>query len=122
MIGLSLEGFIKMQGTLELITAPAALFPSYGNRSFRVSEIVAAGSFCYHATSYVVETRSWVMMFEISGFEGTGTLQRRVSSLISHGEAGDNPSSAREHSGLMSWQQGSFKREFLSSPCRCSRN
>ncbi|KAJ0677142.1 hypothetical protein HanRHA438_Chr12g0537331 [Helianthus annuus] len=55
------------------------------------------------------------MMFEISGFEGTGTLQRRASSLISHGGAGDNPSSAREHSGLMSWQQGSFKRVSLIS-------
>ena len=39
MIGLLLEGFIKTQGTLELITAPAALFPSYGDRSFRMSEI-----------------------------------------------------------------------------------
>ncbi|KAF5763237.1 putative cation/H+ exchanger, rmlC-like jelly roll, cation/H+ exchanger, CPA1 family [Helianthus annuus] len=109
MIGLLLEGFIKTQGTLELITAPAALFPSYGDRSFRVSEIAAAGSFCHHATSYVVETRSRVMMFEISGFEGTRTLQRRASSLISHGGAGDNPSPAREHSGLMSWPQGPFK-------------
>lgn len=39
MIGFILEGFIKTQGTLEIITAPAALFSSYADRSFRVSEI-----------------------------------------------------------------------------------
>nr|GFA24554.1 plasma membrane Na(+) /H(+) antiporter [Tanacetum cinerariifolium] len=43
MIGLLLEGFIKTQGTLELITEPAALFPSYGDQSFRVSEIAGKG-------------------------------------------------------------------------------
>ncbi|KAI3717522.1 hypothetical protein L1987_69197 [Smallanthus sonchifolius] len=114
MIGLLLEGFIKTQGTLELITAPAALFPSYGDRSFRVSEI-AAGSFCHHASLYIVETRTRVMMFDISGFEGSGSLQRRASSLISHGGVGDNPSPTREHSGLMSWPEGSFKSRQRSS-------
>lgn len=103
MIGLLLEGFIKTQGTFELITAPAALFPTYG---FRASEIT--GSFCHYASSYIVETRTRVILFEIGGFEG---LQRRASSLISHGGAGvgDNPSPTREHSGLMSWPEGSFK-------------
>ncbi|KAL8249031.1 hypothetical protein R6Q59_005899 [Mikania micrantha] len=102
MIGFLLEGFVKTQVPLELITAPAALFPSYGDRSFLGSD----GSFCHHASSYIVESRTRVIMFEISGFEGNGTLQRRASSLISHG---DNPSPAKEHSGLMSWPQGSFK-------------
>ncbi|XP_076893552.1 sodium/hydrogen exchanger 8-like [Bidens hawaiensis] len=109
MIGLLLEGFIKTQGTLELITAPAALFPSYSDRSFRVSEVTTGGSFCHHASSYIAETRTRVIMYEISGFEGSGSLQRRTSSLISHGGPGDNPSPTREHSGLMSWPQGSFK-------------
>ncbi|XP_076883383.1 sodium/hydrogen exchanger 8-like [Bidens hawaiensis] len=109
MIGLLLEGFIKTQGTLELITAPAALFPSYSDRSFRVSEVTAGGSFCHHASSYIAETRNRVIMYEISGFEGNASLQRRTSSLISHGGPGDNPSLTREHSGLMSWPQGSFK-------------
>lgn len=34
-IGLLLEGFIKTQGTQELITSPAALFPSHANQSFQ---------------------------------------------------------------------------------------
>nr|ALH21662.1 putative plasma membrane Na(+) /H(+) antiporter [Artemisia japonica] len=117
MIGLLLEGFIKTQGTLELITAPAALFPSYGDRSFRVSEIAVA-SFSHHASSYIVETRARVIMFDIAGFETSRTLQRRTSSLISHG--GDNPPRtppSREHSGLMSWPQRHTKsRQHLEHP------
>ncbi|GMN38291.1 hypothetical protein TIFTF001_007530, partial [Ficus carica] len=34
-IGLLLEGFIKTQGTQELITSPAALFPTHANQSFQ---------------------------------------------------------------------------------------
>jgi len=30
-----LEGYIKTQGRQELVTAPAALLPSHGNRSFQ---------------------------------------------------------------------------------------
>ncbi|KAK9065117.1 hypothetical protein SSX86_016500 [Deinandra increscens subsp. villosa] len=107
MIGLLLEGFIKTQSTLELITAPAALFPSYADRRVSGKKIIYLSlCFCHHASSYIVETRTRVIMFEVSGFEGSGGLQRRASSLISHG---DNPSPTREHSGLMSWPQGSFK-------------
>ncbi|KAJ9546903.1 hypothetical protein OSB04_019446 [Centaurea solstitialis] len=108
MIGLLLEGFIKTQGALELITAPAALFPSYGDRSFRVPEIAGA-SFSYHASSYTVESRARVIMFDVAGFEGSRSLQRRTSSLISHG--GDNPvrSPSRDHAGLMSWPERHIK-------------
>ncbi|KAI3717473.1 hypothetical protein L1987_69112 [Smallanthus sonchifolius] len=120
MIGLLLKGSIKTQGTLELVTAPAALFPSYGDCNFRVSEI-AAGSFCHHASSYIVETTTRVMMFDISGID-SGSLQRRVSSLISHGGAGDNPSPTREHSGLMSWPEGTFKSRQRSSEIDHRRN
>ena len=43
MIGLLLEGFIKTQSTLELITPPTALFPtSSSEKSFRVSEIIGS--------------------------------------------------------------------------------
>ena len=55
MIGLLLEGFIKMQGTLELITAPAALLPSYSDGSFQVSEIAGKSKFI----------RIWNITFEI---------------------------------------------------------
>nr|XP_043623199.1 sodium/hydrogen exchanger 8-like [Erigeron canadensis]XP_043623200.1 sodium/hydrogen exchanger 8-like [Erigeron canadensis]XP_043623201.1 sodium/hydrogen exchanger 8-like [Erigeron canadensis] len=103
-IGLLLEGFIKSQGHLELITAPSALFPLYSDRSFHVSEITGS-SFSHHASSYIVETRARVIFYDIVGFEASRTLQRRTSSLMSHG--GDNPSRspAREHSGLMSWPE-----------------
>jgi hypothetical protein len=30
-----LEGYVKIQGRQELVTAPAALVPSHGNRSFQ---------------------------------------------------------------------------------------
>ncbi|KAJ9546883.1 hypothetical protein OSB04_019426 [Centaurea solstitialis] len=55
MIGLLLEGFIKTQSALEFINAPAALFPSYGDRSFRVLEstgnhmFFASGTFTLEA-------------------------------------------------------------------------
>ncbi|KAL7598716.1 hypothetical protein Lser_V15G22190 [Lactuca serriola] len=117
MIGLLLEGFIKTQSTFELITPPAALFPtSSPDKSFRVSEIAAGASFTHHVTSYVVETRARVIMFEIGGFE---TLQRRKSSLISH-NAENNPgrsSPSREHSGLMIWPERHIKsRQLLENP------
>lgn len=119
MIGLLLEGFIKTQGTLELITAPAALFPSYADKSFRVSEIAGA-SFCNYASSYVVETRARVIMFDIGGFESIKTLQRRKSSLISSHGGDNNPlrSPSREHSGLMSWPERHFNksRQNLENP------
>ncbi|XP_076900354.1 sodium/hydrogen exchanger 7-like [Bidens hawaiensis] len=47
-IGLLLEGFLKTMGSLEPVTAPAALFSSYGE-----------------PLSYVVETSARVMMFNI---------------------------------------------------------
>lgn len=56
-------------------------------------------------------------MFDIAGFEASRTLQRRTSSLISHG--GDNPSRSptREHSGLMSWPERHIKsRQQLEHP------
>ena len=53
MIGLLLEGFIKTQSTLELITPPTALFPtSSPDKSFRVSEI-AAGILNIHLFLYI---------------------------------------------------------------------
>nr|QOS02253.1 SOS1 [Karelinia caspia] len=109
MIGLLLEGFIKTHTT---IAAPAALFPSYSDKSFRSSEIAGA-SFTHHASSYTVETRARVIIFDIGGFEANRTLQRRTSSLIPHG--GDLPprSPTREHSGLMSWPQHMKSRQNL---------
>lgn len=50
-----------------------------------------------------------MIMFDVSGFESSRTLQRRSSSLISH--SADHPSGplAREHGGLMSWPEHFYK-------------
>ncbi|GKC18105.1 putative plasma membrane Na(+) /H(+) antiporter, partial [Tanacetum coccineum] len=88
MIGLLLEGIIKTQGTLELITAPAALFPSYSDSSFQVSEIAASR-----------------------------TRNRRTSSLVSHGGDNSPRSTTREFSSLMSWPEHRTKsRQHLEHP------
>ncbi|KAL2233228.1 UNVERIFIED_CONTAM: Sodium/hydrogen exchanger 7, partial [Sesamum indicum] len=62
-------------------------------------------SFSQQVSSYQVETRARVIIFDIAGFEAGRTLQKRSSSLISH--SADHPSGplGREHSGLMSWPE-----------------
>ncbi|XP_020547393.1 sodium/hydrogen exchanger 7 isoform X2 [Sesamum indicum] len=102
-VGLLLEGFIKVQGGQEeLLTAPAAILPRV-DQSFRQSGTL--GSFSQQVSSYQVETRARVIIFDIAGFEAGRTLQKRSSSLISH--SADHPSGplGREHSGLMSWPE-----------------
>nr|ADK91080.1 SOS1 [Bruguiera gymnorhiza] len=120
-IGFLLEGFIKAYGFQnELITPPAALFPSHANQSFLYAhgnqsspnmEISGArtASYSHQGSVYQVETTARVIIIDIVAFESHGTLQRRASSLISHpGDHLPRPLS-REHSGLMSWPQHFFK-------------
>lgn len=111
-IGLLLEGFIKTQGTHEeLITSPATLLPSYGDRSFQMAETsgVNTASFSHQSSCYLVETRARVIVFDIAGFEANGSLQKRTSSLISHATDPPLRSPSREHGGLMSWPEHFYK-------------
>ncbi|CAA3011767.1 sodium hydrogen exchanger 8 isoform X1 [Olea europaea subsp. europaea] len=110
-IGFLLEGFIKLQGTQEeLLTHPAIILP-HADQRIRQSETSGAigASFFHQLSRYQVETRARVIMFDVSGFESSRTLQRRSSSLISH--SADHPSGplAREHGGLMSWPEHFYK-------------
>ncbi|KVH97084.1 hypothetical protein Ccrd_000816 [Cynara cardunculus var. scolymus] len=75
----------------------------------QLTSFLSSASFSYHASSYTVESRARVIMFDVAGFEGSRTLQRRTSSLISHGD--DNPvrSPSGDHAGLMSWPQRHIK-------------
>ena len=73
-----------------------------------ISDLVAGGrpaSFCSQGSSYQVETRARVIMFDIASFEALKALQRRSSSKASH--SADHPSRtlSREHGGLMSWPE-----------------
>ncbi|TQD74358.1 hypothetical protein C1H46_040114 [Malus baccata] len=108
-IGFLLEGFVKTQGVQEeLITSPAPLFPSHGYQSFQNLETsgTRVASFSHKGSSYLVETRSRVIIFDMAAFESDSALIRRsspfVSSAIDHHPHG---SFTGEHSGLMSWPE-----------------
>ncbi|RXH79113.1 hypothetical protein DVH24_040260 [Malus domestica] len=106
-IGFLLEGFVKTQGVQEeLITSPAPLFPSHGHQSFQNLETsgTRGASFSHKGSSYLVETRSRVIIFDVAALIG------RSSSFISNGvDHHPHRSLPREHSGLMSWPEHIFK-------------
>ncbi|KAK9277152.1 hypothetical protein L1049_006691 [Liquidambar formosana] len=107
-IGFLLEGFVKCQGSLELITSPAALLPTHGNLSFQSLETSGVrASFSHQGSSYHVETRSRVIIVDIAAFEAHGALQRRSSSLLPHSVDQTPRSLSRE--GLMSWPENFYK-------------
>ncbi|KAM0964342.1 hypothetical protein ACFX2C_020402 [Malus domestica] len=108
-IGFLLEGFVKIQGVQEeLITSPAPLFPSHGYQSFQNLETsgTRVASFPHKGSSYLVETSSRVIIFDMAAFESDSALIRRsspfVSSAVDHHPHG---SFTGEHSGLMSWPE-----------------
>ncbi|GAU13794.1 hypothetical protein TSUD_83030 [Trifolium subterraneum] len=103
-----LEGYIKTQGSQELVTAPAALVPLHGNRSFQ--NLSTSGSFIHQGSCYVVETRARVIVFDIAAFEPDTALVKKSSSRLSHTMDHSHRSflrqhSGRQHSGLMSWPE-----------------
>ncbi|KAM1102119.1 hypothetical protein ACFX13_011060 [Malus domestica] len=112
-IGFLLEGFVKTQGVQEeLITSPAPLFPSHGYQSFQNLETsgTRGASFSHKGSSYLVETRSRVIIFDVAAFESDSALIRCSSSFISNGvDHHPHRSLPREHSGLMSWPEDIFK-------------
>ncbi|KAL8157683.1 sodium/hydrogen exchanger 8-like isoform X2 [Apium graveolens] len=100
-IALLLEGYIKGQGIQEeLIAAPAALMPLYGDMSSPGSELSAS---CYQ-----VESRARVAMLNIAAYEAKRCIQRS-SSLDSNLKDHPTRSQIREHGGLMTWPDRYFK-------------
>ncbi|XP_028752601.1 sodium/hydrogen exchanger 8-like isoform X1 [Neltuma alba] len=85
-VGILLEGCVKMEGLQELITSPAALLPSRGNLIFQNLEAsgIENGSFSHQASSYLVEKRARVIVFDVAAFEADAVLSRRSSSLLTH--------------------------------------
>ncbi|KAK7848722.1 sodium/hydrogen exchanger 7 [Quercus suber] len=106
-IGFLLEGFIKTQGVEELITSPAALLPAHGSLSFQNLETSGA-SFSHQGSSYQVETRARVIIFDMSALEADNALQQRSSS-VPHSADHSHISLSREL-GLMSWPENLYKR------------
>ncbi|XP_058731196.1 sodium/hydrogen exchanger 8-like [Vicia villosa] len=106
-----LEGYVKTQGCQELITAPAALVPSSGNRSFQNLSVSGTqeASFIHQGSCYLVETRARVIVLDIAAFETDAALVKKSSSRLSH--VADNPhrSFQIEHSGLMSWPENFYR-------------
>ncbi|XP_051144686.1 sodium/hydrogen exchanger 8 isoform X2 [Andrographis paniculata] len=114
-VGFLLEGYIKLQGADEMLTAPAAVL-THAVQTSRHSETMGnrAGSSFSQVQVYQVETRARVLVFDTAGFEAGRSLRKRPSSLISH--SGDHLSRSftrGEHGELMSWPQQffSFKRQ-----------
>ncbi|KAM5566575.1 sodium/hydrogen exchanger 8 [Rosa sericea] len=120
-IGFLLEGFVKTQGVQEeLITSPAPLLSSRGYQSFQNLETLGTtgsrtsfsrqgASFSHQGSSYLVETRSRVIVFNMAAFESDSPLNRGTSSFLSHGVDHPLRSLSREHSELMSWPEQFFK-------------
>ncbi|XP_050375032.1 sodium/hydrogen exchanger 7 isoform X4 [Argentina anserina] len=114
-IGILLEGYVKTQGVQEeLIASPAPLLSSRGHQSFQNLETLGGNmgsrtSFSHQGSSYLVDSRSRVIVFDITAFESGSGLNRRTSSFLSH--AVDQPlrSLSKEHTGLMSWPEHFFK-------------
>lgn len=69
-----------------------------------------AASFCHQGTSYEVDSRARIIIFDMAAVEADTQLQRRTSSRIS---AAAEPSRGlnREHGGLMSWPEHMYKRQ-----------
>ncbi|XP_008220964.1 PREDICTED: sodium/hydrogen exchanger 8 isoform X1 [Prunus mume] len=116
-IGFLLEGFVKTQGVQEeLITSPAPLLPPHGYQSFPNLEAsgTKGASFSHRGSSYLVETRSRVIIFDIAAFDSDSTLIRRPS-FVSHA---DHPhrSLSREHSGFVSWPEHFYKAKQQKNP------
>ncbi|KAM3705589.1 hypothetical protein ACJW31_03G091400 [Castanea mollissima] len=106
-IGFLLEGFIKTQGVEELITSPAALLPAHGSLSFQNLETSGA-SFSHQGSSYQVETRARVIIFDMSGLEADNALQQRSSSVPHSADHSHRPLSRELE--LMSWPENLYKR------------
>ncbi|XP_038875390.1 sodium/hydrogen exchanger 7 isoform X2 [Benincasa hispida] len=110
-IGLLLEGFIKSHGIQEeLIASPAVLFSSHRNPSFHNMESsgMSGSSFSHQGSYYEVETRSRVIIFDMTALQSDDILNR--SSSFIHSVDHPQRSLSRDHSGLMSWP------ELLSKP------
>lgn len=106
-VGFLLEGFIKLQGEQEeLLTAPAAILP-HADPNLRHFETMGtqAASSSSQVQSYQVETRSRIIVFDITGYESGRTLKRRSSSLISQSADHLPASPGGHHAGLMSWPE-----------------
>ncbi|KAH9620119.1 hypothetical protein KSS87_023887 [Heliosperma pusillum] len=135
-IGLLLEGYIKSHSLVEdLIASPAVLWPAKGNSSFlsqdgsgcqrrtiynvTIRALLDSSwdlwlllgykstSFSYQGSSYHVETRARVILFDMAAFYADKTAQSRKSSLLLHDQS--SRSVGREHSGLLSWPEHYFK-------------
>ncbi|KAF4369495.1 hypothetical protein G4B88_016435 [Cannabis sativa] len=113
-MGFLLEGFVKTQGTQELITSPAALLPSHVHQSFQNLDTTAikGASFSHKASCYLVETRARVIIFDISAFGSESKLERRSSSFVPRSvDHHPHRPLGREHGGLMSWPEHFYKQK-----------
>nr|ACZ57357.1 plasma membrane Na+/H+ antiporter [Zygophyllum xanthoxylum] len=105
-IGILLEGFVRSHGAQDLITSPAGLLPLHENMSIERSGAKTA-SFSYQGSSYQVETRARVIIFDIAVFQADSALPGVSSSFIHAGDRA-HKSMSKEHKGLMSWPEHFF--------------
>ncbi|XP_074309066.1 sodium/hydrogen exchanger 7 isoform X2 [Silene latifolia] len=109
-IGLLLEGYIKSHSLVgDLIASPAVLWPAKGNSSFLSQDGsgYTSTSFSYQGSSYHVQTRARVILFDMAAFYADKTVQSRKSSLLLRDQS--SRSIAREQGGLLSWPEHYFK-------------
>ncbi|XP_054823736.1 sodium/hydrogen exchanger 8-like isoform X4 [Prosopis cineraria] len=119
-VGILLEGYVKMEGLQELITSPAALLPSHGNLSFQNLEAsgIEHASFSHQDSSYLVENRARVIVFDIGAFEADAALSRRSSSLLTRTVDYPHRCLSKEHSGLSSLLENFIKPKHHKQYCQ----
>lgn len=66
-------------------------------------------SFSHQRSTYLVDSRSRVIVFDLAAFESDSALNRGTSSFLSHAVDPSLRSLRREHTGLMSWPEHFFK-------------
>ncbi|RHN42304.1 putative potassium channel, voltage-dependent, ERG, cation/H+ exchanger [Medicago truncatula] len=108
-----LEGYVKPQGQShqELVTAPAALVPSHGNRSFLNLSMSGTkeASFIHQGSCYLAEARARIIVFDIAAFEPDAALVKKSSSGLLHAADHPHKSFRRHHSALMSWPEHFYR-------------
>lgn len=100
-VAILLDGFVKQEHREELIAAPAALVPSCAE-----SHLISAGSrqpsAAHQGTLFEADTRSRIIIFDLSSIHSGRHLRRASASLLSHSLLIPGRPSY-EHEGLVSW-------------------
>lgn len=100
-VAILLEGFVKHESRDESIASPSALVPSCTEHHL-ISAGSRQGSAAHQGTFFEADSRSRIIIFDLSSIHSDRHLRRASASLLSHGLLIPSRLSY-EHEGLVSW-------------------